>query len=194
MEFTERQTEIIEAAASRIDKHGIQNLTIKNLSADIGLSEPALYRHFKSKNDILLNLLDYFTAEMKGRLDCILIKSDISASDKLTAIFNSQFKAFTKKPAVISVIFSDGIFHFNKGLSDKVAGIMNLMRGYVNDNIGEGQKKGEYSNLINSSTLSTMIIGAVRLTVLQWKLSGHKSNLIENGNTVLSAFLSMIKR
>lgn len=194
MEFTERQIEIIEAAALRIDKHGIQNLTIKNLSADIGLSEPALYRHFKSKNDILLNLLDYFTAEMKERLDSISIKSDISASDKLTAIFNSQFKAFTKKPAVISVIFSDGIFHFNKGLSDKVTGIMNLMRGYVNDNIGEGQKNGEYSDFINSATLSTMIIGAVRLTVLQWKLSGHKSNLTENGNSILSPFLSMIKR
>jgi AcrR family transcriptional regulator len=53
-EFTDRQIEIMEAATNRISKYGIQNLTIKTLAEDIGLSEPALYRHFKSKNEILL--------------------------------------------------------------------------------------------------------------------------------------------
>ena len=63
--YTSRQIEIMEAATARIDKHGIQNLTIKNLAADIGLSEPALYRHFKGKNEILLSLLNYFISEIK---------------------------------------------------------------------------------------------------------------------------------
>ena len=53
-QFTGRQIEIMEAATDRISKYGIQNLTIKTLATDIGLSEPALYRHFSSKNEILL--------------------------------------------------------------------------------------------------------------------------------------------
>ena len=44
----------MEAATNRISKYGIQNLTIKTLAEDMGLSEPALYRHFKVKNEILL--------------------------------------------------------------------------------------------------------------------------------------------
>jgi len=44
-DFTERQIEIIEAATHRIDQFGIQELTIKNLAADLNLSEAALYRH-----------------------------------------------------------------------------------------------------------------------------------------------------
>jgi len=52
--FTVRQIEIMEAATLRIDHYGIQELTIKNLAADIGLSEAALYRHSKSKNDIMM--------------------------------------------------------------------------------------------------------------------------------------------
>ena len=50
-DFTERQIEIMEAATLRIDKYGIQELTIKNLASDLNLSEAALYRHFKSKNE-----------------------------------------------------------------------------------------------------------------------------------------------
>lgn len=69
--FTNRQIEIMEAATVRIDAYGIQNLTIKTLAADIGLSEPALYRHFKSKNDILLGLLNYFITGMKNRISNI---------------------------------------------------------------------------------------------------------------------------
>jgi TetR/AcrR family fatty acid metabolism transcriptional regulator len=66
-DFTERQIEIMEAATLRIDKFGIQELTIKNLAADLRLSEAALYRHFKSKNEILLGLLTYYILEMNER-------------------------------------------------------------------------------------------------------------------------------
>ena len=81
--FSERQIEIIEAATKRIDEHGIQDLTIKTLAADLNLSEAALYRHFKSKNEILLGLLTYFIEEMKDRLDVILSNKDRSPSELL---------------------------------------------------------------------------------------------------------------
>ena len=112
--FSERQIEIIEAATKRIDEHGIQDLTIKTLAADLNLSEAALYRHFKSKNEILLGLLTYFIEEMKGRLDVILSNKDRSPSELLKALFDSQLKTFVQKPSVVSVIFSESIFQFNK--------------------------------------------------------------------------------
>ncbi len=191
--FTDRQVEIMEAATLRIDQHGIQNLTIKNLAADIGLSEPALYRHFASKNDILLSLLNYFIAETKVRIRGISTKADDTAGTSLKAIFNSQLQAFIKKPAIVSVIFAEGIFNFDDGLSAKVSEIMNLMQELVDANIKRGQELQQYSKLINASTLTTIIIGGIRLTVLQWKLSKHKSNLVKDGNSVLDGVLKMIE-
>jgi hypothetical protein len=34
---------------------------------------------------------------------------------------------------------------------------------------------------------------AYQMTVLKWKLSGHKSDLIKDGNTVLKGILKMIE-
>ncbi len=192
--FTNRQIEIMEAATARIDTYGIQNLTIKTLAADIGLSEPALYRHFKSKNDILLGLLDYFIMGMKNRINDISLHPNATAADELRAIFDSQLQTFTNKPAVVSVIFAESIFHYDEGLSYKVSEIMDLMHEYVSTNIEKGQKTGQYSKLIHVSTLTTIILGAIRMTVLKWKISGHKSNLIEDGNAVLNAILKMIDK
>lgn len=191
--FTDRQIEIIEAATARIDKYGIQNLTIKTLAADINLSEPTLYRHFRSKNDILLGLLNYFMIEMKVRIGRLSELEYAMAGAELKAIFNSQFQAFTDKPAVISVIFAESIFHFDISLSNKVIEIMDLMQQYIKANIEKGQKAGQYSKLIDANTLTTIIIGGVRLTVLRWKISGHKSNLIKDGTAVLNGILKMIE-
>ncbi len=193
-EFTDRQIEIMEAATNRISKFGIQNLTIKTLAEDIGLSEPALYRHFKSKNEILYSLLEYFKIEMKNRIQSIPIKETATEADKLRAIFNSQLQTFVNKPAIVSVIFAESIFHYEENLSSKVSEIMDMMQEYVKKNIQQGQENGQYNKLMGASTLTTILIGGMRMTVLKWKLSGHRSNLIKDGKTVLDGILKMIEK
>ena len=63
--LTERQGEILDASINIISKKGIQNLTIKNISNEIGFSEPAIYRHFESKIEILLTILSMFENQMR---------------------------------------------------------------------------------------------------------------------------------
>lgn len=191
--FSERQIEIIEAATKRIDEHGIQDLTIKTLAADLNLSEAALYRHFKSKNEILLGLLTYFIEEMKDRLDIILSNKDRSPSKLLKDLFDSQLKTFVQKPSVVSVIFSESIFQFNKELSSTVSSMMELMQNHIETIVKKGQANGSFSKIVGVSTTTTIIMGGMRITVLKWKLSGHKSDLIKDGNKVLNGILKMVE-
>lgn len=191
--FSERQIEIIEAATKRIDEHGIQDLTIKTLAADLNLSEAALYRHFKSKNEILLGLLTYFITEMKGRLDAVLSSKDRSPSELLKDLFHSQLKTFVQKPSVVSVIFSESIFQFNKELSSTVSSMMQLMQNHIESIVKKGQANGSFSKIVGVSTTTTIVMGGMRITVLKWKLSGHKSDLIKDGNKVLIGILKMIE-
>ncbi len=192
--FTERQIEIMQAATQRIDKQGIQDLTIKNLAADLELSEAALYRHFKSKNDILMGLLNYFILEMELRLSAIINQDEVKAEDQLKQVFDSQLGSFVKNPAIVSVIFSEGIFQFNKDLNQRVMEMMKLMQTNIQSVIAKGIEAGQIRGIADPSTITTIIMGSMRLTVLKWKLSGHKSNLIHDGNTVLSGILKMITK
>ena len=191
--FSERQIEIIEATARRIDEHGIQDLTIKTLAADLNLSEAALYRHFKSKNEILLGLLTYFIEEMKDRLDVILSNKDRSPSELLKDLFDSQLKTFVQKPSVVSVIFSESIFQFNKELSSTVTSMMELMQNHIESVVKKGQANGSFSKIVGVETTTTIIMGGMRITVLKWKLSGRKSDLIKDGNKVLNGILKMVE-
>ncbi|MBK7959616.1 MAG: TetR/AcrR family transcriptional regulator [Bacteroidetes bacterium] len=193
-EFTERQIEIMEAATLRIDKYGIQELTIKNLASDLNLSEAALYRHFKSKNEILLGLLTYFIFEMSERISAIIDDKEKLPSELLKEIFISQLKTFVQKPAIVSVIFSEGIFQFNKELSEKVSTMMSLMQKNINKLIVKGQNDGLFGDLLGADTITTIIMGSMRMVVLKWKLSGNKSNLVNDGKNVLNGLLKMLEK
>ena len=193
-DFTERQIEIMEAATLRIDKFGIQELTIKNLASDLSLSEAALYRHFKSKNEILLGLLTYFILEMNERLALIIEDKEKQPSELLKKVFVLQLNTFVQKPAIVSVIFSEGIFQFNKELSDKVSTMMALMQKNINALITRGQNEGVYGKLLGADTITTIIMGSMRMVVLKWKLSGNKSNLVNDGKNVLNGLLKMLKK
>lgn len=184
----------MEAATHRIDKFGIQELTIKNLASDLGLSEAALYRHFKSKNEILLGLLTYFILEMNERIHLITADKEKHPSELLQKVFVSQLNTFVKKPAIVSVIFSEGIFQFNKELSDKVSSMMSLMQKNIAELIVRGQNEGVYARLLGADTITTIIMGSMRMVVLKWKLSGNKSDLVADGKNVLNGLIKMIEK
>ncbi|MBP9187749.1 MAG: TetR/AcrR family transcriptional regulator [Bacteroidia bacterium] len=192
--FTDRQIEIMEAATLRIDKCGIQELTIKNLAADLNLSEAALYRHFKSKNEILLGLLTYFILEMNDRITKMMLDKAQHPSEQLRLIFASQLNTFVKKPAIVSVIFSEGIFQFNKELLDKVSEMMALMQTNIGTLVNTGQNTGVYAKLLGKEAITTIIMGSMRMVVLKWKLSGNKSNLVKDGESVLNGILKMLEK
>lgn len=192
--FSERQIQIIEAATKRIDKYGIQELTTKNLAADIGLSEAALYRHFKSKNDILLGMLSYFIIGMKEKINSIIQDEKNSPPAVIKAIFNNQLNTFIKNPAIVSVIFSEGIFQFNGTLSNKLSEMMDLMHKKISTLIKKGQDEGSFNKLLSPNITTTMIMGSMRMVVLKWKLSGNKSNLVKDGQAMLNGILKMIEK
>lgn len=192
--FSNRQLEIIDAAMKRIDEHGIQKLTISNLAADINLTEGALYRHFKNKNSILNGLLTYFIEEMDTRTDAILSQKDKDATELLRELFSSQLKKFTEKPAIVSVIFSEGIFQFNKDMNEKVSLMMKIMQKKISQIVESGQEQGEFSKTLVVNATATIIMGSMRMVVLKWKVSGHKSNLLNDGLSVLNGILKLIRK
>lgn len=192
--YTERQIEIMEAATQIIGQKGIQEFTTKNLAKDIGLSEAALYRHFKSKNEIMLGMLDYFMFEMRERISQLAGKEGKTSSELLRDIFTSQLKTFATRPAIVSVIFSEGIFQFNKELMHKVSEMMGVMQAEIDTIIKRGQKEGYLRDFVGATTISTIIMGSMRMAVMKWKISGQQSDLVKDGTKVLNGVLKMIEK
>jgi AcrR family transcriptional regulator len=65
----QRRRELVEAAVRLIGSHGLQGTTVSKISAALGLTEMAAYRHFGSKEEILMAAGSYLLDRILEWLD-----------------------------------------------------------------------------------------------------------------------------
>ena len=184
---TERQVQIIEVAMKLIADKGIQGFTIKNLSKEIGVSEPAIYRHFNSKTDILINIL-YNLKEKSVSMSEMLVDNTGSDIEKIEFMFSKMIGVFSEQPSVISVIFSEEIFKNETVLKEKINEIQNIQLLNIENIIHKGQAEGNMRTDLDKSSLALMFMGALRLLVKRWDLNNHSFSLKLEGKRLLESF------
>ncbi|MBI9068411.1 MAG: TetR/AcrR family transcriptional regulator [Salinivirgaceae bacterium] len=184
---TERQAQIINISMEIIANKGIQGFTIKNISKEIGISEPAIYRHFENKTAILITILDNFKA-MIGSSSSSLMDSENTAIGKIECMFSRMLTIFIEQPAIISVIFSEEIFKSEIVLKNKILEIQNLNQARIENIIEKGQADNNVRTDIDKSTFALMFMGAFRLLVKRWDLNDYNSNLKLEGGKLLNSF------
>ncbi len=192
--FTDRQMEIINAAIDLIADKGIQQMTIKNLSAKIGFTEGAIYRHFDSKIEILLGILAMFKDKKNSALTQLQSSTEIDALTKLQTLFQERFAHFNANPAIAAVIFSEEIFQNDKRLSVEVFRIMQESQAVVRGVIEDGQKTGQMRTDISAQQLSLLITGALRFIVTQWRLSGFAFDLQKEGRQLWESINQIVTK
>lgn len=190
---SKRQHEIIEAAGKLLMGKGVKGVTTKNLAIEMGFSESALYRHFKNKEDIIVLLLDYLSANIKERLDGIQNNNNTS-SEKLLLIFQSQFRYFSENPHFIVAILSEGLFDESDRINGAVMKIVTYKMQLIANIIDQGKENNEFKNDIPTSEIVHIIMGSFRMMMLKWKLSKFELDLIQQGNTIMTTVLNLIKK
>ena len=191
--FTSRQSEIINAAIELIAEEGIQKLTIKNLSAKVHLTEGAIYRHFTSKMDILLGILELFKKQ-KDELIARIADKNLSSLDQLKENFEQHFIQFSSKPALAAIIFAEEIFQNDKQLSESIVSIMEKHQKVLESIIEKGQKNDEIRNDIPREQLALIILGSIRLIVAKWHLFGYQFDLKKEGMELYFSINKMIAK
>lgn len=53
----ERRTEILAAAARLMARRGFHSVRLEDIGAEVGISGPGMYRHFRNKEDVLAEML-----------------------------------------------------------------------------------------------------------------------------------------
>jgi len=76
-----RQKQISAAAAKLIVKLGGEHVTIKNIALEIGLSEAAIYRHFRDKRAIYSFLIGYAGKVLLADLACVRRRTSWEPTD-----------------------------------------------------------------------------------------------------------------
>ena len=191
MNITDRQLAIIGATGKLIASKGMSGLTVKTLAAEMGFVESALYRHFKSKDDILVLMLEYLYQNIQERFDSILAEN-VDAETKLKAIFDSQFQYFKKNPHFVMVVLSDGLIDESEGMRNQIIKMFLYKIQIINQLVSECISKGKFNPIINQDSLVHFLMGGFRLTMFKWKSLKFSFDLVTEGNQMIDDFFTLI--
>ena len=193
IDLSQRQEEIIQSAGKIMTDKGISGLTIKNLSKEMGFSEAALYRHFKSKEDIIITMLEFLEESMSERFRMSTEGDDRSAEEKFKELFRNQFDFFEKQPYFVVAIFPDSLMGESPKINETIFKIMQVKIKYLMPVIMKGQQEGEFTNTITSEQLIHIVMGAFRLQMFKWRMNKFQFDIKMNGEQMIHAILTLIK-
>lgn len=192
MELSDRQLEIIETAGKILASSGLSGLTTKNLAREIGFSEAALYRHFASKEEIILALLRFLHADMDQRLRNVY-RSDQDPVANFRALFESQFHFFSRNPHFVVAVFSDGLLEESESINQAILKLMQVKMNYLMPIITQGQGQGIFTQALGSEELVHIIMGSFRLQMYKWRIANFKFDILRQGKYMLEALLTLLK-
>ena len=191
MEITPRQLELIEAASRLLTSSGINGLTIKNLAKEMNFSESAIYRHFSSKEDIILAMLHYLAENIDERLSA-LTKTE-NPEENFRAMFKEQFTFFSRNSHFVVAVFSDGLMEESQRINETILKLMAVMMKHFMTLLTDGQQKNIFTNAIENEDLVHVVMGAFKLQLFKWRLFNFQFDLIESGKKMIDSVLTLIK-
>lgn len=88
----ERRQQLILATIKTISKKGIGSTTLAEVAQEAGLSQGIVNLHFRAKENLLNETLQYLAEDYKSQFDSTLEKSGPEAADKLLAMMEMDLK------------------------------------------------------------------------------------------------------
>jgi AcrR family transcriptional regulator len=184
--LTERQQEIVEAAMHIIVTQGTHKLTIRNVAAAIGVSEPAVYRHFPSKHELLVSLLETLQSSIKP-LFTSRDAAILSFEDYIEEFLTSLFSHIAENPAFALFVFTEEAFHTDAQLRPLLSRMLDDMTRLLEHVIQTYQENNGCREDLPSTSISLMILGTIRLTVTRWHLQEQDMSLAAQAKPLAKA-------
>lgn len=188
-----RKERLIITAIEVLDELGIQGLSTREIARRQGVSEATLFRHFKSKNELLLGVLDHFSKFDNDILQSTKLKK-LSSKEAIIYLVTSAVEYYENYPAITSIMQIFDVLRYDPEISDKVMQILTNQSAMIRNLIEEAQQSGEISREADSENLTAIILGFQREICLKWRLSGKEFSLSQRTLATLEMTLKSFQQ
>lgn len=187
----ERKKEIVDTAIRLAAECGPDRLTTERLAKEIGISQPAIFRHFPAKTDIW---------EAVGDRICTLMGESgqlveaTGPTDRLRKMVAAQLGFIESTPAVPAILFSRELHSENEKLRAFFADLMAQRQKKLAELFTNGIKSGEFNNDIDPDDSAYLVLALIQGISMRWSLNNRNFDLVEAGSKILDVQLSGFAR
>lgn len=156
-----RKQLIIDSALTLFAEKGIEATSIQQITAHCGISKGAFYLSFKSKEELVHSIIEYFMNNITKEVDQA-VKQAKDSSNQLHIYFAQMFHSLSKYTSFAEILMQESVSTISKELIEKI----------------------QYYNMIANKNLEKLLF-----TVFGEQINGKQYDLIIIINGMIQAYL-----
>jgi AcrR family transcriptional regulator len=153
-----RQEEIKKALLQIIDSEGLHNLSTRKLAERVGVTEGALFRHFKSKRDMILSIIDGVEDVLMKSLQSVAM-SNASSSERLFKFLCVHVQYLIENKGITMLLFSEAAHSNDTELKSRMLNVLNTQKQLAKKIIQDGIVNGEWDSALQVENVATLYMG-----------------------------------
>jgi TetR/AcrR family transcriptional regulator len=190
---TTRRQEIVHTAYNLMTEKGITSITTKELARQNGISEAAIYRHFTSKHEIFMALLDGVEKDLFLTINKAADRQSASL-DKLRAIMQAHMNFTQRHKGGIFVITAECIHMRDRAFNQKLLGVIGRYITTVKGILIQAKRENAINRDIDIESEGMMFYSLIQVAAINYVLTDYKVKPISTFKTMWNVFIRGVER
>jgi AcrR family transcriptional regulator len=188
-----RKKQIIDAARKLMIRYGSEHITIRRLAKEVKITEAAIYRHFKSKRDILSFLTEHITESM---LEEIGRPADgpIPSLEVINTTLRRHLSIIEQRKGMSFQILAEIISFGDRRLNRQIAEFIEKYVYRLELLLYEGVSSGLVRKDVNLSSAALLLFGMIQGLVNVWALNNYGFDLMEKYASLWEVFRLSVEK
>jgi AcrR family transcriptional regulator len=134
---TTRQEEILDRALELVRETGLAGITMKKIAERVGFTEPAVYRHFPTKQALLVGLAGRVGQMLLGPIREIAARADLTTTEKLERTVAHHVGLVLDTDGFPILLFAEASASGDEALIARMGEVARELRGALLKLVGE---------------------------------------------------------
>lgn len=172
----QRRTATIEAAVELAGRHDPSEVTTAAIAQAMGVTQPALFRHFATKDDIWAGVMAWVADRLLANVEDAAASAP-SPLAALEAAFMGHIDFVARHPGVPRVLLAELQRADDTAAKRTVQGLLRRYGERIRAFVQLGKERGEIARETDAAAAATLFIGSIQGLVLSSLISGRASRL-----------------
>ncbi|NOZ93842.1 MAG: TetR/AcrR family transcriptional regulator [Acidobacteria bacterium] len=165
-----RQTEILDRTLELVRTGGLGGLTTKKIAERVGFSEAALYRHFPTKQTLVLGLMDRLEEMLVQPARQIAAEGDLPVVQRLERIVLHHVRLIREQNSLPILLLAEASASDDPELLGRMRSIFHGYLSVLEGLIREGQTAREVASAVEPDCLALALLGAPAAMAIRHRL------------------------
>lgn len=186
----DRKAQIVAEVLRLADEIGPDRLSTTDVARAIGLSQPAIFRHFPTKGALWLAVAEDIAARLRN--GWATANAVASPQARLRALVEAQLTAIADTPSLPAILFSRELQVDNPALRDVFRGLLATFQAHLVEAILDLQNAGTLRRGPSPDDIAVLLTSLVQGVSIRWSLGARGFSLVSEGLRLFEVQMALL--